>query len=373
MPDEAEFLAWYSGAGQVRTRPLLLMTVLVTLLVLIGGSVLGVLHAVTTLFLVFVLTPTLLATLATSRLDGRHEAYQRLLALSTFWIGLICLSVVARATMEGLSHFLALQVAWIFLVWLILGLRFRYAAASALTLSVAHVLALFWGRAPVDEALFTISLLLAVNLIGGYSCFKFEHAIRRSYGESCALAQAAERDGLTGLQNRQSYDRELERLWLQARREQAQLTIALIDIDCFKAFNDRYGHQAGDEALRRVARVIAAHGQRPLDIAARIGGEEFALVLYGQPGQAPQQVAEQLREAVQGLAIEHAGAGGWLTVSIGMAVLLPGSQRSLAGAVQLADEALYQAKEAGRNRVVVRESRLAHIETGRFRARNRTA
>ena len=162
----------------------------------------------------------------------------------------------------------------------------------------------------------------------------------------------------------------MDRIWRQSRREQSQLTIMLIDIDHFKAFNDLYGHQAGDDALKRVAEVIAMGAQRPLDFAARYGGEEFALVLYGPANDFGRDLPEQIRQKVESLAIPHveASAGARLTISIGVAIVTPGAERSLAGAIQMADEALYQAKEEGRNRVVVKESRSTHIETGRFRA-----
>jgi len=115
--------------------------------------------------------------------------------------------------------------------------------------------------------------------------------------------------------------------------------------------------------------VIALSAQRPLDFAARYGGEEFALILYGPAHEYGYELPEQLRESVRSLKIPHADSvtDQYLTVSIGVGIILPGSARSLTGAIQMADEALYQAKEEGRNRVIIKESD-SHIQTGRFRA-----
>ncbi len=184
----------------------------------------------------------------------------------------------------------------------------------------------------------------------------------------------AERDGLTGLYNRRSFDEYMERIWRQSRREHEPLSVILVDIDHFKAFNDRYGHQAGDDALREVARVISLAAQRPLDFAARFGGEEFALILYGPASEYGRELPDQLREAVRGVKIVHEDSptDHYLTVSIGVAMVHPDAKRSLTGAIQMADEALYEAKEAGRNRVKVRGPD-AHIQTGRFRAKRSAA
>jgi diguanylate cyclase (GGDEF)-like protein len=236
--------------------------------------------------------------------------------------------------------------------------------------SIYMACATYAGLAP-EQLFFEGFMLLNVNLLGGYSCYKIEHASRRTFLESRILNQLAERDGLTGLYNRRAFDEYMERIWRQSRRENTPITVMLIDIDHFKAYNDRYGHQAGDDALKRVASVISAGVQRPLDIAARYGGEEFALVLYGPATEYVTDLPETLREDVMQLETSHEGATHTklLTVSIGVAVVSPDAERSQAGAIQMADEALYQAKEDGRNRVVIKLSGTTVIETGRFRAR----
>jgi diguanylate cyclase (GGDEF)-like protein len=197
--------------------------------------------------------------------------------------------------------------------------------------------------------------------------------VRRSFLESKVLGELAERDGLTGLYNRRSYDQHLHRLWRQSRREHTLLTLLLVDIDNFKPYNDLYGHQAGDDALKRVAAVISQAVHRPLDFVARFGGEEFALVVYGPDGDYARALPEQVRQSVEDLKIPHqrSATGPYLTVSIGVANVMPDADRSLEGAIQMADEALYQAKEEGRNRTVVRDSPNATVTTGRFRVQRR--
>jgi diguanylate cyclase (GGDEF)-like protein len=238
-------------------------------------------------------------------------------------------------------------------------------------LSAAYIAGIAELGVSTGELWFAVFMLVNMNLIAAYSCYQLEFASRRAFLESRLLNELAQRDGLTGLYNRRSFDESIERMWRQSRREQAQLTIMLIDIDHFKRFNDRYGHQAGDDALKQVAQIIGNRAKRPLDFAARFGGEEFALVLYGPGRDYGQDLAEFLRTDVCALEIpnEDSDTGTRLTVSIGVALVSADGDRSLAGAIQMADEALYQAKEEGRDRVVVKDGARTQLQTGRFRTK----
>ncbi len=367
---EGEFRRVYAEANYRKTRPILVIGAAVIFLALIVSVMRESLSWQTAAFMLGLMLPTLMATLVASYREGSHGAYQALLALTAFWIGLVCTSVTVRASLNGAPYYFGAEVAWIFLVWLVFGLHFWNAAAVALTISAMYAWGMLNWNFPVQETVFSGLTLLAVNVIGAYCCFQLESAVRKAFLESRMLNDLAERDGLTGLYNRRRYDRDVEKLWRQSRRDQSQLTLLLVDIDHFKAFNDLYGHQAGDDALKRVAEVIATCAQRPLDFAARFGGEEFALVLYGPAQDFGREIPEMLRRSVEEQKIPHAESttGPWLTVSVGVAIVSPGNERSLAGAIQLADEALYQAKEDGRNRIVVKESKNAYIQTGRFRA-----
>ncbi|MCP3393295.1 diguanylate cyclase [Bradyrhizobium sp. CCGB12] len=178
------------------------------------------------------------------------------------------------------------------------------------------------------------------------------------------LKELATKDGLTGLSNRRAFDQMLMSEWARAQRTQKPLTLLFVDVDHFKLFNDRHGHQSGDECLRAVAAAVSRHALRPLDLASRYGGEEFALILPDMDCDTACTVAEEIRCAVMALQIAHGamGAGDHVTLSVGVASHVPGgadgSPDRLLGA---ADEALYVAKRLGRNRVICAERVLAEF------------
>jgi diguanylate cyclase (GGDEF)-like protein len=189
------------------------------------------------------------------------------------------------------------------------------------------------------------------------------------------LADFGARDALSGLMNRRAFDEHLLRVWKQALRDGRSLAVLMIDIDHFKVFNDTFGHQAGDAMIRCVAQLLKGFARRPLDIAARYGGEEFALILYDLPQVNVADVAERARAAVE-KAVDGGSEGnlsGNQTISIGVAMVMPMIDRTPDGAVQLADEALYEAKRTGRNRVVMRGVEdYSRLTTGSFRTVART-
>ncbi len=169
------------------------------------------------------------------------------------------------------------------------------------------------------------------------------------------LERLAATDGLTGIANRRVFQNHLQREWNRALRAGTDLSLLMIDVDFFKAYNDAFGHQQGDEGLRRVAAAVAAHAERPGDVAARYGGEEFAVVLPGAGAEGARVVAEAIRAAVAAMALPHpkSSVADHLTVSIGAATRRPAKQDASGDLVAAADEALYRAKQEGRNRVVV--------------------
>lgn len=167
------------------------------------------------------------------------------------------------------------------------------------------------------------------------------------------LKELSRVDGLTGIANRRRLDEELDREWKRMLREKRPLSVVLCDIDHFKLYNDTYGHQGGDECLVTVARTIQQSVNRPGDLTARYGGEEFCLVLPETSGLGAAQIAEQVRKNVVDLKLEHKSSqvADVVTLSLGVATLIPdlGSQPSVL--LEAADRALYQAKGNGRNRV----------------------
>lgn len=167
------------------------------------------------------------------------------------------------------------------------------------------------------------------------------------------LRQASTIDGLTGLANRQSFDECMDREWRRAMRDQQPISLIMLDIDHFKLYNDNYGHQGGDECLKKVAAVIAGSVNRPADLAARYGGEEFMVVLPDTDIRGATEMAERLRIEVEVLGVPHAfsATASVVTVSIGVASLVPGQNMDPSQLIKLVDTRLYAAKHDGRNRV----------------------
>ena len=167
------------------------------------------------------------------------------------------------------------------------------------------------------------------------------------------LLEAVATDALTKIGNRRAFEASLRNAWSTCARAQTPISLVCFDIDHFKSFNDTYGHVAGDRCLARIASAAGACAQRTSDTLARLGGEEFALLLPASPSSGARVVGERVRAAVAALAIPHApsAAAPHVTVSVGTATLAPGIGSERTQLLELADMALYRAKEQGRNRV----------------------
>lgn len=176
--------------------------------------------------------------------------------------------------------------------------------------------------------------------------------LRRRMRAESELVLLARTDGLTGLNNRRTFGEVLDREWRRARRAHSVFSLLFVDVDRFKAYNDTYGHQAGDDALAAVARCIGENIRRPVDTAARYGGEEFVVLLPDTPQTGAVQIAERIRAAIDDLALEHAGSEyGRVTASIGLATWTPDQDDEPSAVIREADEALYYAKTTGRNKI----------------------
>jgi diguanylate cyclase (GGDEF)-like protein len=225
-----------------------------------------------------------------------------------------------------------------------------------------------WSSMSVPDLPRICLQLLMTAAMSAVAAWLIEKQSRRNFLDARQLARLAELDPLTGTRNRRVFEEHLARLWQQAIRDSRPLAVLLADVDHFKPFNDRYGHQAGDLALQRVASAIQGQLSRPLDLLARYGGEEFGVLLYDSDAGAAQRIAERIRTAVRALDISHFGSPqGCLTASIGVGSVRPQRDRAPAGVVQLADEALYAAKMQGRDRVhMATEVDYQSLETGVF-------
>ncbi|RXG99075.1 diguanylate cyclase domain-containing protein [Bradyrhizobium zhanjiangense] len=171
------------------------------------------------------------------------------------------------------------------------------------------------------------------------------------------LETLAIEDSLTGLANRRRFDERLKEEWARAYRDRSSLALLMIDVDHFKAYNDEYGHPAGDACLRVVAQIIATEMQRPGDLAARYGGEEFAMLLPNTDAEGCARIGNRIRRAIREAGLVHTTnrATGCVTASLGGAACRPVLERTagVASLVEAADQALYAAKEAGRNRLMM--------------------
>jgi diguanylate cyclase (GGDEF)-like protein len=166
------------------------------------------------------------------------------------------------------------------------------------------------------------------------------------------LQRLATEDALTGIPNRRKFEEVVDHEWRRAQRDGHRFSLALLDVDFFKRYNDRYGHAGGDECLRAVAQAVAAQCTRPMDLTARYGGEEFVMVLPETDAEGVRNILRNVLAAVDALAIEHADstAASHVTVSLGAVTLRPGQGEDLHAAIEAADAQLYASKEGGRHR-----------------------
>ena len=310
---------------------------------------------------------------------GRH--YERLylrvapIVVPCFY-ALIAIEVARSLLIVGRFEQFAGFAVVLIAVFFFTGLKFREALLTTiillLTFSTAGIAV---GLQPI-VVLKCMVVLVITSVLGAVVYWDVERSYRENFIERALIGELLARDSLTGLMNRRTFDEHLQRVWQQGVRDRRAIAIFMIDVDHFKRYNDTFGHQAGDVALRTVAGLIQEFARRPLDIAARYGGEEFAMIFYDLRPDDVQAIAERLIKRVQAERInkfaDAAKPESDLTISIGVGLVSPMADRTPQGAIQLADEALYEAKRAGRNRVVVKgveEYRL--LSTGSFQSKPR--
>jgi len=346
-------------------------------------------NSVPSLVHVLIIVPALSIVLAVSFSAHRHALYAPFAVSAALVCGFGHVAIQVVAMRHGFTFLLPSMVLAIIYAYLMAGLIFRHALAANVSVMIVYLAAMTGQRTvgfdaagtpgppgfTADEFSYDALAIVAANLVGASVAYLHEKTSRMRFLEAGLLREMVARDGLTGIQNRRMFDQHIGRCWQQAVREKQHIAVLLIDIDCFKLYNDRYGHQAGDECLRAVAQSLVHCARRPLDFVARYGGEEFAIVLYHVSREYLAEVLVRIQRTIAELNIAHEASlvAARLTVSIGAAYILPDADRTHEGLVQLADEALYNAKEQGRNRVVLMEAEYDSLETGRFDKRRAKA
>lgn len=240
-------------------------------------------------------------------------------------------------------------------VFLPCGLLFRESLALGLFLwacgiAIAHRML---GPGHAEEPWILMVMMTVALVMSVVSAYMHEHALRKQFLLGRLLAWEALHDPLTGLANRRMFAAHAARVLAQGGREGVPVALALVDVDHFKRYNDHYDHQAGDAALQQVGALLARHGARPLDLAARLGGEEFGLLAYGEDAAS---LARRMRTMLaelrtQGIAHAASPTSGVLSASVGVAGAHAGTPVDALHSE--ADRLLYEAKAAGRDRVAV--------------------
>jgi diguanylate cyclase (GGDEF)-like protein len=370
---EPEFRRTHFDENLLHTRVNLCLGVIITIAFsAVEATVLGPqLNRVPSLIHMLVIIPLLLIGLATSFSAQRHRIYPPLAMIAATLLGLSVAAIQIIASLGGTSILFPCLMLTIIFIYFMGGLIFYHALAANVIVMLVYLAAGTSLQMPSHEFAYDAMAMIAANLFGASIVYMHEKTSRFRFLEACLLREMVARDGLTGIQNRRMFDQHIQRVWQQAVRDQERVAVLLADIDCFKDYNDRYGHQAGDECLRAVALSLNQCARRPLDFVARYGGEEFAVVLYEASREYVAEVLTRIQRSIAELNIPHEASrvATRLTLSIGAAFILPTSNRTPDGLIQLADEALYSAKEQGRNQVVVMEAEYHTLRTGRFEKR----
>lgn len=245
----------------------------------------------------------------------------------------IAIGVIVVTLMSGLRSWMTLG-----------GLLIAAVALLAAEYAYQGIGVRFWWSVVATVVTCVFAAITEINL---------DDSSRRAWITRQVAELSGMRDGLTGLPNRAWFERDAARVLAQARREQVPVSVILIDVDHFKLLNDSLGHAAGDDCLHRIGELlIGRYASRPMDLRARIGGEEFVVLLYDADADGARQSTEQLVRDVRGLGMSHPAVPqpGVVTISAGLERCVPAAGEDVWQLVARADRALYEAKRGGRNR-----------------------
>ncbi len=368
---EQLFLVHYERSTRRRTRVAFLLAILLYALFGLVDRLL-IPHAFQQIWGIrfLIVCPLLTLGMFLSRLPQTRPYLQQLLWFLSMVAGMGIIAMTAIDNSFGGKHYYSGLLLVIMFVFNFIGLRFWHSLTwGVATLAAYEATAILISQTPAPVLFYNSIVLISATGIGAISNYLLEHALRRDFLKTLLLEEEKSRlqargaqyqrlsvlDELTGIANRRSLDQALSRETSRAHRHQRPLSVVLLDIDFFKEFNDHLGHQEGDRALQQVAALLVDFTRRPGDLAARYGGEEFALILPDTDAGGAFDLAESLREAVEGLQIPHprSGLGPSLTISAGVGTLLPEETGEPRDLLEQADRALYAAKRHGRNRVAL--------------------
>lgn len=352
-PDvEAEFRAWYYTSQMQRAQTSLALAQLL-IFASVAADVIGPEpepQRIAATIKLLLISPLLLVTLWVTRTPRWHRLFPYLMCGSIIAVGFVfCLINVGGAGLGSGLRYDALVLVTVF-AYFLGGLAPTLACATGLALLAAHLFLSMNRSLTLEELAYESLFLLAINALGMLSTNFTERSVREAFWRFQTVTQLSETDPLTQITNRRGFDRRYAELWERARREGRKLAIAFIDLDHFKNVNDRYGHEAGDQALRQVAAVLGTQHPVP-DLSARLGGDEFVSVWCGIERVEAESLAARLPSTVERLGLRNElGGSSALTVSAGLAMCDPASEPLAGDGLRRADRALYGAKQAGRNR-----------------------
>ena len=274
-------------------------------------------------------------------------------------LGIVGIIWVARVHAFGLPYEGIILAT--FFSYFLTGLRFVAASLCGWLVFLAYVAMELHVGLNGDTLLYNAFFLATANLIGCFGNHFLEQAVRQNFCSMVQMHKLAERDFVTGLLNRRAFSTRATGIWREALRDGRSIGIAMVDVDHFKHYNDHYGHAAGDVALQSVAHVIADHARRPLDACARYGGEEFVVLWYDVDADHALALAQRMCQAVQALGLPHVASptAGVVSISVGLVCTAVHNAAQWDAALRAADQALYQAKQQGRNRVCAADPRTA--------------
>ena len=302
------------------------------------------------------------------RLDRWHIWYISLASV----IALTCLTIGPSfyEDPELRQHASYFVIYVLFIIYGVANLRLAQGALIGFSSLAVSFLILYLAN-QTNEMSMLVQYGVMANLVGCGNAYVLEVRDRRLYLQARMLelekrqlnrlsermVQLAREDGLTGLANRRHFNDSFMVEWERARREQQSLALVFVDVDHFKAYNDNHGHLEGDRALVAVAAAMKPLARRAGDLAARYGGEEFVLLLPNTPAEGAREVADELLAAIDERRIPHkaSSVGPYVSVSIGVASLVPDVHLAPSQLIDRADAALYAAKESGRHQVVLND------------------